>query len=152
MKIPFATLETTKEDEELQIAPLIDCVFLLLIFFMVTSSLHKFESDLGIQLPGRVAQSEQLVMPDEQLIEILDDGRVLLNNQFYDSPTSRDMPELTATLIRFRQACELARVRPLLTVQASGQSRHERLIDVLNAASGADIKNVSIGLGDEDGS
>ena len=152
MKISMAILETTKEDEELQMAPLIDCVFLLLIFFMVTSSLHKFESDIGIQLPGRVAQSEQLMMPDEQLIEILDDGRVLLNNQTYDSPQSRDMPELTAVLVRFKQACDLAKVRPLLTVQASDKSRHERMIDVLNAASGANIKNVSIGMGDDEGS
>ena len=150
MKISMAILETTKEDEELQMAPLIDCVFLLLIFFMVTSSLHKFESDLGIQLPGRVAQSEQLMMPDEQVIEILDDGRVMLNNQFYDSPEARDMPELTAVLVRFKQSCDLAKVRPLLTVQASGKSKHERMIDVFNAASGANIKNVSIGMGDDE--
>jgi len=134
----------------MQIAPLIDVVFLLLIFFMVTSSLQKFETDLSIQLPGRVKQSESLAMPDEQIVEILADGRVLLNNQFYDTPDSRDMPQLTAVLRRFKQASDLANVRAMLTIQAAGRSMHERVMDVLNAAAGADIAFVSIGLGDEE--
>lgn len=150
MKIDIAQLTTAAESDEMQIAPLIDVVFLLLIFFMVTSSLQKFETDLSIQLPGRVKQSESLAMPDEQIVEILADGRVLLNNQFYDAPDSRDMPQLTAVLRRFKQASDLANVRAMLTIQAAGRSMHERVMDVLNAAAGADIAFVSIGLGDEE--
>ena len=37
-----------------------------------------------------------------------------------------------------------------LTIQASGSSHHERVMDVLNAAAGADITFVSIGLGDDE--
>lgn len=149
MKIDTSKLTMASEGDEMQIAPLIDVVFLLLIFFMVTSSLQKFETDLSIQLPGRVQQSEQLAMPDEQIVEILEDGRVMLNNQFYDAPDSREMPQLTAVLTRFKQASDLANVRALLTIQASGKSHHERVMDVLNAAAGANIAFVSIGLGDE---
>jgi len=148
MKIDTSKLTMAAEGDEMQIAPLIDVVFLLLIFFMVTSSLQKFETDLSIQLPGRVQQSEQLAMPDEQIVEILEDGRVMLNNQFYDAPDSREMPQLTAVLTRFKQASDLANVRALLTIQASGKSHHERVMDVLNAAAGANIAFVSIGLGD----
>ncbi|HMP72274.1 MAG TPA: biopolymer transporter ExbD [Kiritimatiellia bacterium] len=150
MKTDLTLLDAVEESDELQMAPLIDVVFLLLIFFMVTSSLQKFETDLGIRLPGRVQQSENLIMPDEQIVEVLPDGRVLLNNQFYDSPESRDMPQLTAVLQRFKQASDLANVRALLTIQAHGQARHERVMDVLNAAAGADITFVSIGLGDDE--
>jgi biopolymer transport protein ExbD len=149
MKINLSNLVVANEGDEMQMAPLIDVVFLLLIFFMVTSSLQKFETDLGIRLPGRVQQSEQLAMPDEQIVEILTDGRVMLNNQFYDDPGTPDMPQLTAMLKKFKQASELANVKPLLTVQASGKSDHQRLMDVLNAAAGADIAHVSIGLGDD---
>ncbi len=41
------------EDEaiEVQMAPLIDCVFLLLIFFLVASTLKKIEKELPINLP-----------------------------------------------------------------------------------------------------
>ena len=143
MKINLHSLITPGDGDEMPMAALIDVVFLLLIFFMVTSSLQKFETDLGILLPGRIQQTEQLALPDEQIVEIL-----LLNNQFSDDPVSRDMPQLTATLTRFKQASDLANARALLTVQASGKSDHQRLMDVLNAAAGADITFVSIGLGD----
>ncbi len=145
-----AELFGAKSDEEMQIAPLIDVVFLLLIYFMVTTSLLRLETDLGIQLPGRVKQSEQLKMPDEQIVEVFADGRVMLNNQTFDSPNSRELPELTSTLKRFRQASDLANVKAMVTVQAEDEALHGRVIDVLNACAGADIQFVSVGMGEEE--
>ena len=42
------------EDPELDISSLIDVSFLLLIYFIVTSTLQKRETDLGITLPSTV--------------------------------------------------------------------------------------------------
>ncbi len=39
------------------IAPMIDVVFLLLIYFMVASTLEQQEADLSFQLPGTVEQT-----------------------------------------------------------------------------------------------
>ena len=61
--------ELLNEKVGLQIAPLIDVVFLLLIYFMVSSSLKRSEADLGLSLPGQVKQTESVAMPDEQIIE-----------------------------------------------------------------------------------
>ncbi len=46
-------LRGTQEEEqaEVQMAPLIDCVFILLIFFLVTSMLQKPHNELAIQVP-----------------------------------------------------------------------------------------------------
>ena len=54
----------------LQIAPLIDVVFLLLIYFMVSAQLKRPEADLGLSLPGEVTVTTQVVMPDEQIIVV----------------------------------------------------------------------------------
>ena len=62
--------ELMREKVGLQIAPLIDVVFLLLIYFMVSAQLKRPEADLGLSLPGSVAVTTQLVMPDEQIIVI----------------------------------------------------------------------------------
>ena len=52
----------TEEDAAVQMAPLIDCVFNLLIFFPVTSMLQKPHSELALQLPdsgvGETASKE----------------------------------------------------------------------------------------------
>ena len=59
-----------EENVELQIAPLIDVVFLLLIYFMVTASLIKKEGDIFFVLPATVAQDEMIDLPVEVIIEI----------------------------------------------------------------------------------
>lgn len=133
------------EKVELQIAPLIDCVFLLLIYFMVSSSLKRSEADLSLSLPSAVAQSQELKMPDEQIIEVLANGHIILNDKQYSDPSKTDMSDLERTLIRYREASELVNVPAMITIAAEDDSRHERVIDVLNACAGAGIKSVTFG-------
>lgn len=59
-----------EEDEaiEVQMAPLIDCVFLLLIFFLVATTLKKIEKELPVELPESQAAIE--VQTQEDLFTI----------------------------------------------------------------------------------
>jgi biopolymer transport protein ExbD len=139
--------ELMNEKVDLPIAPLIDCVFLLLIYFMLTSSLEEPEADMGITLPGVLAQSKTLAMPDEQIIEVEADGRVILNGRDLGERGAKSLGELTATLIRFRQASEAAKTKALVTILGADDTLHERVIDVMNACAGAGIKNVTFGMG-----
>ena len=65
---------------EMQMGPMIDMVFLLLVFFMVSAKPVKEESDIQIALPGKQEQSEAVDIPDEQRIIINADGSVILND------------------------------------------------------------------------
>ena len=150
MKIDLVNLvAASKDDEEIQMSSMIDIVFLLLIYFIVTTSLAKSEADLGIQLPGTVVQTTTLKMPDEQIIEVAADGSVLLNGSSFDSPSSREMPELVSTLVRFRQSSEATQNPAMVSIQASDDVPHQRVIDVMNACALAKIKNVTFGMGEE---
>ncbi len=141
------SISQSAEDEEFQMAPMIDIVFLLLIYFIMTTTLLKAEADLGIQLPGQVAQGSALKMPDEQIIEVQGDGRVILNGRVFGDPDERGMPELVDTLIRFKQASELAQAPAMVTIQADDTALQQRVIDVMNACAAAKITLVSFGLG-----
>jgi biopolymer transport protein ExbD len=55
---------------EMQMGPMIDMVFLLLVFFMVTAKPLKPEADINIGLPGTAEQDEPLELPDEQKVVI----------------------------------------------------------------------------------
>jgi biopolymer transport protein ExbD len=125
---------------------MLDIVFLLLIYFMVTAAFIKEEADISLSLPSRLQQAEPLDMPEEQIIDILADGRVLLNGQPYDHPAAADLPQLTATLTRFRLAASDAQVPAFIIVQAEDAARHQRVIDVLNACAVAGITLVSFNL------
>lgn len=140
--------EMENADEGLQIGPLIDVVFLLLIYFIVTSSLERPEGDLGIRLPGSVSQSTQLNMPDEQIIEITPQGTVNLNNRLFNDPEGNDMAELVDMLRRYKAASEAAGTKPMVTIQASNDTRHQRVIDVMSACGQAGIKHMSVGMGE----
>lgn len=135
------------DEPDLSIAPLIDMTFLLLIYFLCTCSLISPEADLGIRLPGMMVQAVAVDMPDEQIVEIRKEGRVLLNNREFDAPESQDLPELVATLKRYKAASDAARNEAMVTVWADDETKHQRVIDVLNACAAARIKNVSFTAG-----
>ncbi len=139
MKLPFFDTD----DPELNVAPLIDMTFLLLVYFMATASLVKSEGDLGIRLPGSVAQEKAVAMPDEQIIEISEAGRVYLNSREFDSPATQELPELYATLVRYKQAAQGTRSNAMITINAHDNTRHQRVIDVMNACAAAGIENVT---------
>lgn len=137
--------ELINEKTELQIAPLIDVVFLLLIYFMVSSRLKRPEADLSLALPGAVSVSTQMEIPDEQIIEVLADGKIVLNNKVYASQDKSDLAGLEYTLLRYSQAAKISKTKAMITIAADDDSVHERVIDVLNACAGAGIKNVTFG-------
>jgi biopolymer transport protein ExbD len=135
----------------MQMTPMIDMVFLLLVFFMVSAKPVQPERDIPMGLPGQVAQAETVDIPDEARVFIEPSGQVVLNEQNLDTPGSTDLPELRAVLIRFRLSAENARSEALVTLAPHDAVPHQRLVDVLNACAEAGIKGVSLagGGGDE---
>ena len=128
---------------EMQMGPMIDMVFLLLVFFMVSAKPVKQESDINIGLPGTVAQEEVLEIPDEQRIQIQPNGQVVLNDQSMDSPASAEMPALLSTLKRFKESADSNKTEALITIDADDAANHERIVQVLNACAQAKITGVT---------
>ena len=135
---------------EVDMTPMIDCVFLLLVFFMVSTTFNKQEADISFALPGTAEQSDSVEIPDEQIIQITEAGNVFLNDLEYDAPTDADMPELVKTLILFRQTAEANRVPAMITIAPEDNVKQQRVVDVLNACTAAKIANVTFAVGGED--
>lgn len=130
------------------IAPMIDVVFLLLIYFMVASTLEQ-EADLSFQLPGSVEQDEPLDLPDEQIIAIREDGQVMVNDYPYDSPELERYQELAAMLTRFREASTANKVEAIVTISPAESVSHAQIVKVMDACSLAEIEAVNFALGDD---
>ena len=128
---------------EMQMGPMIDMVFLLLVFFMVSAKPIKQESDINIGLPGTVAQEEALDIPDEQRIQIQPNGQVLLNDQPMDAPQSAELPTLLGTLKRFKESADSNKTEALITIDADDAANHQRIVQVLNACAQAKITGVT---------
>ncbi len=128
---------------EMQMGPMIDMVFLLLVFFMVTAKPIKQESDINLGLPGTVSQEETVDIPDEQRITIRADGQVILNEQPMDTIASEELPTLLATLKRFKEAADSNKSEALITIQADDGAKHQRIVNVLNVCAKAKITGVT---------
>ena len=72
--------EMEEEHVEMQMAPLIDCVFLLLIFFLVATTLKKIEKELPLDLPVSDAAMSSPTSDDILVVSIDRDGNLYLGS------------------------------------------------------------------------
>ncbi len=77
--------KNTSENTELKIAwtPLIDMVFILLLFFAVTTTWASKEAGMNMELPNAGSGTQQ---NNNQIIYVDELGRIYINNQ--DTPLS----------------------------------------------------------------
>ena len=127
-------------DAGFQIAPMVDVVFVLLLFFMASAGSQVVERELNISLPSGAGAKSAVPPPTPVIIEISADGVVSMNNRVFDTPASRELPELRAQLkdniYRFGD-------KDPVIIRPDENARQERIIDVLNCAAAAGVKNLT---------
>lgn len=127
--------------------PMIDIVFLLLIYFMVTTTIVKEEADLGVKLPSSMAAPPDTPLPEQHYIDILIDGTVLLNGMPMDNPNQRSLPNLTRTLAQIKQSSDRAGLKTLVIIQPDAETYQQSVVNVLNALKEVGIRSISFGEG-----
>ena len=132
-----------------QIAPMVDVVFVIMLFFMVMAGAVKVENELVTRLPGSVENSTAAEFTDETNIAISDDGAITLNEEDFDSPTSTELPQLRATLMRLKENADNAKQPVVVTIVSDTHAKYSRTIDVLNALAAAKISNVTFTVSEE---
>ncbi|CAN5697258.1 hypothetical protein BH11VER1_BH11VER1_15950 [soil metagenome] len=144
-------IETEAVNMGFQIAPMIDVVFVIMLFFMVMASNVKVEKELKTALPGiTTATPDATDMPDEIIIAIAEDDSVVMNEEEFDTPQDKKLPLLTNNLIRLKKDADARGSKVLVTLQTEEQAKYERIIDVMNALAKAQIANVTFTVGSEE--
>jgi len=132
-----------------QIAPMIDVVFVIMLFFMVMAGAVRVENELNTTLPGSTESSGATDFVDEIIISISESGEVALNDEPFDSPESRELPKLRDTLMRLKQNADNARTPAVVTVVSDPNAKYSRTVDVLDVLSQAKIETVTFSVSDE---
>ena len=123
-----------------QIAPMVDVVFVLLLFFMASAGSHIIPKELAINLPSGRGESKPGPPPTPIIIDIFPDGKVQMNNKVYDTPVSKELPELRGWL---KDTINKFGDKDPVIIRPDPQTKHERIIDVLNAAAASGVKNLT---------
>jgi biopolymer transport protein ExbD len=132
---------------ELDISSLIDVCFLLLIYFLVTSTIAPRETDLGMSLPAAAPSNEQPKI-EPMFIRVDAAGAIYVGvgagQQQLDSDAGiRDVPLLDSQLDLYAAAARSAGSTPLVQGYVDPGATQQRVIDVLNALAGAGISAVT---------
>ncbi|MEO0416995.1 MAG: biopolymer transporter ExbD [Verrucomicrobiota bacterium] len=134
-----------EQEPELNISPLVDVAFLLLIYFLVTASLMKEEADLGLELPGAATITSSKVRVDHMEIKIDPIGNIIVNEVIVEPfEANRNLPILTDRLKRYVASAKIAGAKASVVIDCSSEVREQRFVDVLNACSAAGMKNISL--------
>jgi biopolymer transport protein ExbD len=122
-----------REDEEADInmTPMLDIVFIMLIFFIVTASFVK-ETGLDINRPAAASASSK--ENASILIALSDSGQVWIDRRQVDVRAVR------ANIERMRAENPQAGV----VIQADKNSKNGLLVDVMDAAEQAGVENISL--------
>ncbi len=105
----------------LDLTPMIDVVFLLIIFFMVATKFAEMERDIELQLPEVASAAPMTAAPKQRMVNVHDDGQATLDGQavtMADLTTQlagacRDYPQLSV-VIRGDAACPFQHVAAAL--------------------------------------
>jgi len=129
-------------DLGLQIAPMVDVVFALMLFFMASAGSQQKEKELGIALSGTIRPAPVDVMETPIYLKLEDSGQVLFNELPVDGTKTKELNELRGRLTDV--ISKFGEKQPVIIVP-SPNTRHERLIDVLNTCTASGVKSLSFG-------
>ena len=134
----------------LDLSSLVDIAFLLLTFFLLTSTLDPKEADLGFRLPGTIAPARTNFVPEEVHIEVRADGSVWFQGEAVESGAT-DSRQLPGLLSELRDATAAAALMApdqkegiVVRVSADDEVRGQRFMDVLDTIAESGIATIRL--------
>ncbi|MCA9034745.1 MAG: biopolymer transporter ExbD [Planctomycetaceae bacterium] len=122
------------EEPSLNLTPMIDIVFLLIIFFMVGTRFSEIEQKFDIQLPTAAPMKSLSREPDPLVINVARAGDISINGQ-------------QLNLNEVRQQLKDAKAawadQPVL-IRGDGEGTYQAIVDVMNLCHEAEIKRFSL--------
>lgn len=122
-----------EEESSIDLTPLIDCVFIMLIFFIVTASFVK-ESGLDVNKPDAPLVNKK--QQEKSNILVMIDA----NNNIWIGGRKVDVRAVRPNIERLHAENPQGSV----VIQADKQSDNEMLVDVMDASRQAGVDNIAL--------
>ncbi len=136
--MPLKT-STSEELPSVNLTPMIDVVFLLIIFFMVGTQFTQSEQEIALKLPGVGSLKTMVAAPDRREVLVGVDGSI-----FFDGEA--------LSVEQLVQKLKLMRVRyPDLrvSVRADGDTKLQHMATVMAAVNHAGVADLSMAVRSE---
>ena len=129
----------TKAEMSVNMTPLIDCVFLLLIFFMIATTFAPMPG-IRVKLPPPGAPPPGSDKPEQLILRISDPeggglGTMVLNDQVIS---------MKALLDSFQRAT--LKQKEMLIIQSGRRVLHDQIVTIMDMAKRADVKKIGFAM------
>lgn len=122
-------------DKSLSLTPLIDVVFLLLIFFLVATRFEEEERDMAVNLP-RASAAEPTIFPGKEIfVTITPTGDFFLDGQQHSAASLQN---------KLKNLHENNPGKQRVKIRADEKSLTSHLVTVMNACNQASIRDYTI--------
>jgi biopolymer transport protein ExbD len=128
----------TQQDEvpTINLTPMIDIVFQLIIFFMVGARFSEQEKQIDLQVPGVSTTAPLPQVPEKFVVNVFRDGHIALNN------VDVSLPELTARLSQSKR--ERGDVK--VTLRGDGAGDFQNVASALAAVREAGVEDIGLSV------
>ena len=117
----------------IQLAPLVDVLLLLLIFFLLTWNAARNENELDVKLPSASAAKENAAPAGPVVVNVKTDGTVIVNRRTLNGDA---LGELLRNLVQLD-------AQQAVVIRGDETGAYKNVVDVLNICSQAGVSNVA---------
>jgi biopolymer transport protein ExbD len=117
----------------IQLAPLVDVLLLLLIFFLLTWNAARNENELDVKVPQASAAKEKSAPPGDVVVNVKADGNLVVNRR---TMTSAELEQLLKGLADLYS-------EQAVVIRGDEAGAYKNIIGVLNICTEAGITNVA---------
>lgn len=121
------------EPASMQLAPMIDIVFLLLIFFIVTWQYTRSETELSVSVPTAEEGAQKNRVRGEIIINVLADGSLKVEGSMVNLPQLREKLSLVAKQFKNQP----------VRIRGDGAVDYQRIVEVIDTCQKSGIWNIS---------
>ena len=117
----------------IQLAPLVDVLLLLLIFFLLTWNAARNENELDVKVPKASAAKEKSAPVGDVVVNVKADGNVVVNRR---TLTAAELTDLLKSLVQLNS-------EQAVIIRGDEAGAYKNIIGVLNICTEAGITNVA---------
>jgi len=130
----MAFIPQEEAEFEIMMTPMIDCVFLLLVYFLVATSFYKVEKDITISLPEASESSVTSSAEKEIVVNVRQNGVLVVRQRVLQ------LEDVEKMLLEAKKADP----NPTVIIRGDHQSLHKDVVKVMNTCLKARITSISV--------